>query len=161
MRKSSEVFAHDNIIRTMSYTPLDDKASSFLGTDGTTDLDDVVLTTSSSIKNNKSMNEAIDDEFRQSLSEPLTTTIPFRSNNNNNNRGTTTNHYVNDETTHQLPQLSADPFYVFRDDLYRQLSRVDETLAEYLRVVHHTVRGIIYIYIYIPVACYGKCMYKY
>ena len=95
-------------------------------------MDDVVLT-GSPIKNNKSMNEAIDDEFRQSLSEPLTTVS--RSNNNNNN-----NHFTDGgDTTHQLPQLSADPFYVFRDDLYRQLSRVDETLAEYLRVVHQTV----------------------
>lgn len=92
-------------------------------------MDDVVLT-GSPIKNNKSMNEAIDDEFRQSLSEPLTTVS--RSNNNN--------HFTDGgDTTHQLPQLSADPFYVFRDDLYRQLSRVDETLAEYLRVVHQTV----------------------
>ena len=118
----------------MSYTPLEDKAS-FIGTDGRTDLDDVVLTSGGSMKNNKTMNEAIDDEFRQSLSEPLTT-IP-RS---NNSKGT--NQYSDDEMTHQLPQLSADPFYVFRDDLYRQLSRVDETLAEYLRVVHHTVGGL-------------------
>jgi hypothetical protein len=45
---------------------------------------------------------------------------------------------------HQSQQLSSkamstDPFYVFRDDLYRQLERVDEALAEYLRVVHQTV----------------------
>ena len=116
----------------MSYTPLEDRTSSFVKEDGSTDLDDVVLT-GSPIKNNKSMNEAIDDEFRQSLSEPLTTVS--RSNNNSNN-----NHFTDGgDTTHQLPQLSADPFYVFRDDLYRQLSRVDETLAEYLRVVHQTV----------------------
>ena len=81
------------------------------------------------------MNEAIDDEFRQSLSEPLTTISKI---NNNSNNGV--NRFMDDNTTHQLPQLSADPFYVFRDDLYRQLSRVDETLAEYLRVVHQTVR---------------------
>lgn len=120
----------------MSYAPLEDQKSSFVGTDGATDLDDVVLTSGNSFKNNKAMNEAIDDEFRHSLSEPLTA-IP-KSNNNNNG----TSHYTDDSTTtaHQLPQLSADPFYVFRDDLYRQLSRVDETLAEYLRVVHQTVR---------------------
>jgi hypothetical protein len=34
---------------------------------------------------------------------------------------------------------SADPFYVFRADLYRKLELVDESLAEYLRVVHQTV----------------------
>jgi hypothetical protein len=33
-----------------------------------------------------------------------------------------------------------DPFYVFREDLYRKLDLVDDGLAEYLRVIHHTVR---------------------
>jgi hypothetical protein len=33
-----------------------------------------------------------------------------------------------------------DPFYVFREDLYRKLELVDEALAEFLRVVHQTVR---------------------
>jgi hypothetical protein len=37
-----------------------------------------------------------------------------------------------------------DPFYVFRADLYRKLELVDESLAEYLRVVHQTVRTIKY-----------------
>jgi hypothetical protein len=32
-----------------------------------------------------------------------------------------------------------DPFYVFREDLYRKLDLVDEGLAEYLRIVHQTV----------------------
>jgi hypothetical protein len=32
-----------------------------------------------------------------------------------------------------------DPFYVFREDLYRKLELVDEALAEFLRVVHQTV----------------------
>jgi len=35
---------------------------------------------------------------------------------------------------------AADPFYVFRDDLEKKLECVDESLAEYLRIVHHTVR---------------------
>jgi hypothetical protein len=34
---------------------------------------------------------------------------------------------------------NADPFYVFRADLFRKLELVDESLAEYLRVVHQTV----------------------
>lgn len=34
---------------------------------------------------------------------------------------------------------SSDPFYVFRQDLYRKLESVDESLAEYLRIVHQTV----------------------
>jgi hypothetical protein len=38
---------------------------------------------------------------------------------------------------------SADPFYVFRADLYRKLELVDESLAEYLRVVHQTVSKIL------------------
>ena len=38
-------------------------------------------------------------------------------------------------------EKSVDPFYVFRDDLYRKLELVDEGLAEYLRVVHETVSG--------------------
>ena len=32
-----------------------------------------------------------------------------------------------------------DPFYVFREDLYRKLDLVDDGLAEYLRLVHQTV----------------------
>lgn len=34
---------------------------------------------------------------------------------------------------------SEDPFYVFREDLYRKLEQVDEGLADYLRIVHQTV----------------------
>ena len=35
---------------------------------------------------------------------------------------------------------SEDPFYVFREDLYRKLEQVDEGLADYLRIIHQTVR---------------------
>jgi hypothetical protein len=35
---------------------------------------------------------------------------------------------------------AGDPFFVFRSDLIRKLEFVDEALAEYLRVVHDTVR---------------------
>jgi hypothetical protein len=35
-----------------------------------------------------------------------------------------------------------DPFYVFREDLYRKLELVDEALAEFSRVVHQTVSCI-------------------
>lgn len=52
------------------------------------------------------------------LQEPLTTS------NNNNNAG------VGDD----------DPFYVFREDLYRKLDLVDDGLSEYLSLVHQTVR---------------------
>ena len=33
-----------------------------------------------------------------------------------------------------------DPFYIFRGDLYKKLELVDEALAEFLRVIHQTVR---------------------
>ena len=47
----------------------------------------------------------------------------------------------------KLPDLEAgvhddDPFYVFREDLYRKLDLVDECLQDFLRVVHQTVRWI-------------------
>ena len=34
---------------------------------------------------------------------------------------------------------SGDPFFVFRSDLVKKLELVDESIAEYLRVVHETV----------------------
>jgi hypothetical protein len=46
---------------------------------------------------------------------------------------------------HHLPELSepltanTDPFFVFRDDLERKLERMDESLAEYMRLVNHVV----------------------
>ena len=47
----------------------------------------------------------------------------------------------------KLPDMEAgvhddDPFYVFREDLYRKLDLVDEGLQDFLRVVHQTVRLI-------------------
>jgi hypothetical protein len=111
----------------MSYTPLDDKARN--QNDGN-DMDDILLIGGSINRiSNKAMNDTMDDESRRALSEPLTMV-------NGSNTG---NSATNLTESHQLP-LSADPFYVFRDDLYRQLSRVDETLSEYLRVVNQTVR---------------------
>jgi hypothetical protein len=35
-----------------------------------------------------------------------------------------------------------DPFYVFREDLYRKLDLVDDGLTEYLRIVHQTVGSL-------------------
>jgi hypothetical protein len=63
------------------------------------------------------------DFNRQALSEPLT-------------QGEQQPHQ---SQQHSSKAMSTDPFYVFREDLYRQLERVDEALAEYLRVVHQTV----------------------
>lgn len=37
---------------------------------------------------------------------------------------------------------SADPYFVFRSDLQRKLESLDEYLADYLRIVHETVRSI-------------------
>lgn len=36
----------------------------------------------------------------------------------------------------------SDPYFVFRSDLQNKLEQVDEALAEYLRVVHETVRTV-------------------
>ena len=35
---------------------------------------------------------------------------------------------------------SSDPYYVFKHDLIHKLELIDEALAEFLRVVHQTVR---------------------
>lgn len=35
---------------------------------------------------------------------------------------------------------SADPYFVFRSDLQKKLESLDEFLADYLRIVHETVR---------------------
>ena len=40
-------------------------------------------------------------------------------------------------------EVEDDPFYVFREDLYRKLDLVEDSLTEYLRVVHQTVRGFV------------------
>jgi len=48
---------------------------------------------------------------------------------------------VDDESLKEpLTADSDDPFYVFREDLYRKLDLVEENLTEYLRIVHQTVR---------------------
>jgi hypothetical protein len=39
---------------------------------------------------------------------------------------------------------STDPYYVFQRDLVTKLELVDEALAEFLRVVHQTVRNTIH-----------------
>ena len=43
-------------------------------------------------------------------------------------------------TTIDAEDEAADPYYVFRGDLFQKLDLVDESLAEYLRVIHQTVR---------------------
>jgi hypothetical protein len=53
---------------------------------------------------------------------------------------------------------NADPFYVFRADLYRKLELVDESLAEYLRVVHQTVSKILYCSSHWAVDQMGVCV---
>jgi hypothetical protein len=113
----------------MSYTPLDESSEhgfnnknggSILVDDyeGINDYDNDIETTaeaaavhSPSTSNSKTQPPILNKE----LSEPLT-----NGRNSNEEEG--------------------DPFYVFRDDLYRKLELVDESLAEYLRVVHQTVR---------------------
>lgn len=52
-------------------------------------------------------------------------------------------HRVVDEESLKEPLTTTatedDPFYVFRQDLYRKLDLVEENLTEYLRIVHQTV----------------------
>jgi hypothetical protein len=72
-----------------------------------------------------SLHKADADYNRQALSEPLT-------------QGEQQPHPSHCQQQ-SSKAMSTDPFYVFREDLYRQLERVDEALAEYLRVVHQTV----------------------
>jgi hypothetical protein len=49
---------------------------------------------------------------------------------------------INSNVSSRIYDNPADPFYVFREDLFRKLESVDETLAEYLRVVFQTVRSV-------------------
>ena len=43
-------------------------------------------------------------------------------------------------------ESTSDPYFVFRSDLQHQLEVMDEHLAEYLRIVHETVRiGIVFV----------------
>ena len=44
-----------------------------------------------------------------------------------------------------------DPFYVFREDLYRKLDLVDDGLAEFLRMVHQTVSSVL-LFLYVSQA---------
>ena len=41
----------------------------------------------------------------------------------------------------ELGSEAGDPYFVFRADLQRKLEVVDESLAEFLRIVHETVCG--------------------
>jgi hypothetical protein len=113
----------------MSYNKLDDRT-------GTTSSsmtigyhqDDVILS-DGHLLSSASTSEQHDS--RTSLSEPLTKTII-------NDNGHDLNHRIYDNNSSS--SNNTDPFYVFREDLYQQLSLVDETLAEFLRVVYQTVR---------------------
>ena len=40
---------------------------------------------------------------------------------------------------------SGDPYFVFRSDLQNKLEVVDDFLTEFLRIVHETVRTVVYI----------------
>ena len=51
---------------------------------------------------------------------------------------------VDDESLHEpLTAAEDDPFYVFREDLYRKLDLVEENLTEFLRIVHQTVSAFL------------------
>ena len=73
-------------------------------------------------------------ERRMSLSQPLTTPAPTT-----NAGGMTPALSSSANSTYRIYDEPADPYYVFRDDLHRQLGSMDEAFAEYLRVIHQTV----------------------
>lgn len=57
-------------------------------------------------------------------------------------------HSINSELSEPLTSESlgggdGDPYFVFRSDLKKKLDSLDEQLAEYLRIVHETVRVIV------------------
>ena len=64
------------------------------------------------------------------LSEPLTS--PLTSNNSTS----VLDH--NESST----SLGGDPYFVFRSDLQNKLESADEFLADFLRIVHETVRAL-------------------
>ena len=78
--------------------------------DDETDQDDLI-----SIRSSLSRKSALPPE----LSEPLTNSAALLASSS---------------------QSQEDPYYLFRSELYRKLEAVDESLAEFLRVVHQTVR---------------------
>jgi len=63
------------------------------------------------------------------LSEPLTV-----------GGGTTTSSLL-DEEVGSFVNGGGDPYFVFRKDLHQKLELVDEALADFLRIVHETVRS--------------------
>lgn len=79
------------------------------------------------------------NDRRASLSEPLTQSV--RNLTDNANGGGVNNSHANGGGDSRIYDNPSDPYYVFRDDLYRQLALVDESLAEYLRIVYQTVRA--------------------
>ena len=99
----------------MSYTPLDESRENgaLQRHSADNDYNEEEAMASSSPSSLPSI--ALGRNRRRSLEEPLT-----------------------DTSEHEEP---SDPFYVFRVDLYRKLESVDESLAEYLRIVHQSVRS--------------------
>ena len=79
--------------------------------------------------------------------EPNLRSIPSASDDDVLTRGSSSRD-VERQSSLSEPMLNAssghstgeDPFYVFREDLYRKLEQVDEGLADYLRIIHQTVR---------------------
>jgi hypothetical protein len=127
----------------MSYTPLDDRSEKDRGAlsirSGRAEDDDTAMAKPAGDDSNGGAFAMSRTTMNPSLSEPLTGksngSSPPRSSPSRTNGG------------------GQDPFFVFREDLYRKLETVDESLAEFLRIVHQTVRvcscnskGPIYLY---------------
>ena len=98
----------------MSYTPLDESSERYNG--------------NGAIHHHE---EAVDDDERIPSAPPSTSSPSLVGNSRKSLQEPLT-------ADSQAADVS-DPFYVFREDLYRKLESVDESLAEYLRIVHQTV----------------------
>jgi hypothetical protein len=115
----------------MSYKKLDEKIGGIAGTgiqidDSADNYDGDSGNVSNTFLLSGSLSHQEQSDRQASLSEPLTTS---------------TNIVVsdNDKAYKRSYENPSDPYYVFRDDLNRQLEIIDECLAEYLRLVNQLV----------------------
>jgi hypothetical protein len=135
----SENSIRKKIVNNMSYKKLDEKIGGSTSTGIITDDNDDYDDNNNNNNNNNNIGSSIisnaflvtagslslqeQDDHQSSLSEPLTDKKNYNTNNNK-------------RSSYENP---SDPYYVFRDDLNRQLEIIDESLAEYLRLVFQTV----------------------
>jgi hypothetical protein len=115
----------------MSYTPLDDRSEKERAAlsirSGRAEDDETAAAADTSSSSTFAIGAR---KMNPSLSEPLTGGL-------NGNSSASASPSRNGSGSGQ------DPFFVFREDLYRKLETVDESLAEFLRIVQQTVRSFV------------------